>query len=175
MNWTRSLSVRLVVAIVAAYEAAVAQPVCVGDCDRGGSVAVSEVVHCVAIALSTQPLASCDGADGNGDGQVGIEELTQSVLHALEGCGLPDGAECIFRSECRSRNCIDNICCNEECAMGRCTRPDRFGICTPLADIGDQCTTDLDCRSEVCDPLGICCAYDCGIPCGPDGYCLLPR
>lgn len=175
MTWTGSLQALPIVAIVAAYGAARAQPVCLGDCDRGGSVAVTEIVRCVAIALGSQPLETCARADGNADGQVGIEELTQSVANALEGCGSPNGTECIFRTDCRSLHCVDSVCCDDECQAGRCTRPDRFGICTPLVDVGDQCTTDLDCLSEVCDPIGVCCAYDCAIPCGLDGLCLLPR
>lgn len=176
MNSKRALLVVLaIVAVVAARGTARAEPVCMGDCDGSGSVAVSEIVRCVAIALGFQPVAACDDADGNDDGQVGIDELTQSIVNALEGCGLPDGSPCILRTDCRSKHCVDSVCCDEECERGRCTRPDRLGMCTALRDAGEQCTIDLDCLSEVCDPIGICCERECPIGCRLDGRCVIAQ
>lgn len=175
MSSKRVLLLVVTMFVVATREGARAEPVCMGDCDGSGSVEVSEIVRCVAIALGTQPLAACDGADGNDDAQVGIDELTQSVVHALLGCGLPDGSPCILRTDCRSKHCVDSVCCDEECERGRCTRPDRFGMCTALLDAGEQCTTNLDCLSEVCDPIGICCHYECPIGCRLDGRCVIAR
>lgn len=174
MNAKRALGVVLAIfAVVAVRGIARAEPVCVGDCDGSGSVEVSEIVRGVAIALGLRPLAACDGADGNGDRQVGIDELIQSIAHALEGCRLSDGSPCILRTDCRSTHCIDSVCCDEECERGRCTRPDRLGICTALLDAGEYCTTDLDCLSGVCDPGGICCERACPMDCGLDGRCVI--
>lgn len=175
MTLKRSVLVLASVALAVATLGSVAHPetVCMGDCDSDGTIAVSEIVRGVAIALGTQNVAACDGADGNDDGRVTIDELTESVVQALEGCGLPDGSPCILRTDCRKKHCLDSVCCDQECQEGRCTRPDRLGICTPVMNPGEQCTTDLDCRSKVCTPLGICCERECPTLCRSNGSCVI--
>jgi hypothetical protein len=173
MNSTHTVAVLAVLAVVSARAVTRADSVCMGDCDGNGAVVVSEIVTCVAIALGTRPLAACEGVDANNDRQVSVDELTQSIVNVLEGCGLQDASPCILRTDCRSKHCVDSVCCDEECERGRCTRPDRLGMCTPLLDAGEQCTTNLDCLSEVCDPIGICCERECSTGCGLDGRCVV--
>ena len=59
---------------------------CIGDCSGDGTVQIPELVRGVAIALGSQPLDECDELDGNGDGEVGVGELIQSVISAVSGC-----------------------------------------------------------------------------------------
>ena len=59
---------------------------CTGDCDGDGAVTVNEVVLAVNIAQETMPLAACHAADADGSLTIGVNELIQAVLHALNGC-----------------------------------------------------------------------------------------
>ncbi len=63
---------------------------CVADCDRNGSIEVSELVYAVGIATLGEGLATCGAADSDLDGQVSINELVQGVGSALRGCELPE-------------------------------------------------------------------------------------
>jgi cysteine-rich repeat protein len=59
---------------------------CVGDCDGGGSVAISELITAVNIALGSQPIDRCAAVDSSGNGRVEINELIAAVNRALNGC-----------------------------------------------------------------------------------------
>ena len=59
---------------------------CVGDCDRGGSVTVNEIIAMVNIALGNAPASNCAAGDANGDGQVTVNEIVRAVSNALNGC-----------------------------------------------------------------------------------------
>src|SRR6266404_7887076 len=52
---------------------------CVGDCDRSGLVAISEVVACVEIFATFSPKSVCPSCDRNDDGVVTIDEVQASV------------------------------------------------------------------------------------------------
>lgn len=62
---------------------------CPGDCNRDGTVRVSELVVAVRIALGEAELSSCAGADADGDGAVSVAELVSAVGAALAGCPAP--------------------------------------------------------------------------------------
>jgi hypothetical protein len=64
----------------------VADLLCAGDCDGGGSVGIDELVRGVTIALGLSGLDLCAAFDMNGDHQVTIDELIQAIGAALEGC-----------------------------------------------------------------------------------------
>ncbi|HSP98536.1 MAG TPA: hypothetical protein VL049_15035, partial [Candidatus Dormibacteraeota bacterium] len=59
---------------------------CAGDCGGDGSVAISELVTAVGIALGSAPVTACAAADRDGDGTVAINELIAAVAAALNGC-----------------------------------------------------------------------------------------
>ena len=59
---------------------------CVGDCDRGGTVVINELIIGVSIALGSQPLDRCPAFDASGNGIVEINELILAVNNALSGC-----------------------------------------------------------------------------------------
>lgn len=61
--------------------------ICVGDCDEGGTVSISELVRAVNIALGNAELDGCSAVDRNSDGSVAINELIGAVNSALGGCG----------------------------------------------------------------------------------------
>jgi hypothetical protein len=64
---------------------ATATPIgCVGDCDGGGVVDISELIKMVNIAPGRG--RATWRRDVNGDGEVTIEELVSGVNHALNGC-----------------------------------------------------------------------------------------
>lgn len=63
-----------------------ARAVCWGDCDGDGEVFVNEVLHGVAIALGSESIAACRGADRSGDGTVTTDEILLAIRYALEGC-----------------------------------------------------------------------------------------
>jgi hypothetical protein len=49
-------------------------------------VTIDELVRLVNIALGTAEVSECGAGDGNGDGQITIDELVLAVSHALSGC-----------------------------------------------------------------------------------------
>jgi hypothetical protein len=61
-------------------------PGCPADCDYTNSVAVSELVTAVGIAVGNASLAACVSADLDGDGEVAVSELIAAVNAALERC-----------------------------------------------------------------------------------------
>jgi hypothetical protein len=59
---------------------------CVGDCDGGGSVAISELVRGVNIALGSQPISNCTAFDCQNTGTVPVSCLVRGVNNSLNGC-----------------------------------------------------------------------------------------
>src|SRR5215475_11643246 len=52
---------------------------CVGDCDGNGTVAISELIAGVNIALGSATVSACSPFDRNGDGIVSVDELVAGV------------------------------------------------------------------------------------------------
>ena len=61
-------------------------PVCVGDCNGDGAVAINELITGVNIALGSANVSACSSFDVNKDGSVAINELISGVNNALGGC-----------------------------------------------------------------------------------------
>lgn len=59
---------------------------CAGDCNYDGSVAVSELIVSINMALESAPLAACVGVESDADGAVSVGELIRAVSFALAGC-----------------------------------------------------------------------------------------
>lgn len=59
---------------------------CIGDCDRDGRIAISELVRGVAFALSGTSPSECSSIDANSDSTVNVNELVSAVNAALNGC-----------------------------------------------------------------------------------------
>jgi hypothetical protein len=64
-------------------------PLCVGDCNAGGSVSIAELITGVNIALGQAPFPRCPALDRDHDDRVGIDELVAAVRYALNGCTEP--------------------------------------------------------------------------------------
>jgi len=60
---------------------------CVGDCAVTGSVDVEDILRMVNIALGNRQIADCLAGDGNGDGQITVDEILTAVHNAVNGCG----------------------------------------------------------------------------------------
>jgi streptogramin lyase len=61
-------------------------PPCPGDCNRGLSVTVDEVVTISNLAVSGMPSDSCPLADTDGNNRITVEELVQATNKAVGGC-----------------------------------------------------------------------------------------
>ena len=85
----RRIAASLLVATISAPASATTQATCVGDCSANATVAINELITCVAIGLGNRPVTDCDSCDSNGNGLVAINELIQAVGAALNGCS-PD-------------------------------------------------------------------------------------
>jgi hypothetical protein len=66
--------------------ACVDAPVCIGDCDRDGAVAVGETVVAVRIGLGLEAVDLCPYIDRSGDGRITIADLVESVGNSVAGC-----------------------------------------------------------------------------------------
>jgi hypothetical protein len=89
MHWGRIARTTAVFASLwtaAAWGASTDVPKCVGDCDGNNSVAVSELVRSVAIALEEGDLEECRASDRDGDNRVSVSELIAGVTNSLRGC-----------------------------------------------------------------------------------------
>jgi len=63
-----------------------ALPPCVGDCGGDGQVTVGDVLAGVLIAIGSLPLGTCPASDVDGNGDVSIADLVNSMNRALSGC-----------------------------------------------------------------------------------------
>lgn len=61
-------------------------PRCVGDCDADGSVLGNEITRAVRIMVGDADLADCPAADGDGDREVFVTDVTRAVIHMGLGC-----------------------------------------------------------------------------------------
>jgi hypothetical protein len=59
---------------------------CAGDCDDDGTVAVSELVSLVRIALELASVSGCQAGDLDGSGTIEIGEIVAAVNWSLAGC-----------------------------------------------------------------------------------------
>lgn len=59
---------------------------CASDCDGHETVTVNEILQAVAIALGSQPVASCSRSDADGNSRVTVDEIVIAVKRALRGC-----------------------------------------------------------------------------------------
>lgn len=65
---------------------------CVGDCNRDYSVTVDELTIVNAILFGTRPIEDCYRGDGNGDGEITVEEYILAIGYANNGCPTGGGA-----------------------------------------------------------------------------------
>jgi hypothetical protein len=87
--------------LVASQTAALGQDQCVGDCDGNGTVAISELVLAVNIALNGSTAGTCPAAECNQSAEgVTIDCLVAAVKNGLEGCSpIPTTAGIVFNGE----------------------------------------------------------------------------
>jgi len=93
------------------------------------------------------------------------------------GCA-PLGRECSEDAQCRSRQCVDGVCCSQRCA-GECERCDPEGYCGAddaehgCFPNGAACVSSGQCLSGDCAD-DVCCATACDgecETCGAGGVC----
>jgi len=59
---------------------------CTGDCNGDHTVAISELIAAVNIALDNAPFDACPNADADANGEVRINDLIVAVTNAQQGC-----------------------------------------------------------------------------------------
>jgi hypothetical protein len=59
---------------------------CIADCDANGTVGVADLAHVITVALGQQLPTTCGAADGNGDGNVTIEDVVLAINAAAGSC-----------------------------------------------------------------------------------------
>ena len=62
------------------------RPICPGDCDGNGLVAINELVMAVDMALGEADIGGCSNIDTDHSGTVTISEIVAAVESALNGC-----------------------------------------------------------------------------------------
>ncbi len=140
--------------------------VCPGDCDGDRRVGIGEIVRGARVLLEIDPPDACDAVDVNGDLDVTVDELIDTVRASLEGCPAPPGARCFI--DIRGGNVANVDCRGYGTECGELVFNDsRLGLdgtcCTRR---GYPCDTDDDCcryfgsifddRAELCVD-GRCC------------------
>jgi hypothetical protein len=63
-----------------------AHAACVGDCGGTGEVTVNELIIMINIALGTENVQMCPGADPDADGKVTVNEIILGVNNLLNAC-----------------------------------------------------------------------------------------
>ncbi|GIW42947.1 MAG: hypothetical protein KatS3mg077_0229 [Candidatus Binatia bacterium] len=63
---------------------------CPGDCNGDQRVTIEELVTMAGIALELRPVAACEAADRDRNGQVTVDEIVAAVARALNGCEAHD-------------------------------------------------------------------------------------
>lgn len=89
----------------------------------------------------------------------------------------PNGIRCLANSECLSRACVDNICCESACSgvCMTCVLPGQEGRCLPVPEDQDpeeECAEQpsSSCGTDgACDGAGACRRYPAGTVCAPGG------
>jgi hypothetical protein len=64
-----------------------AGPICAGDCNGNGEVAINELVLMVNIALGSKPVTDCLAGDIDHNGAIRVNEIITAVNNALGSCG----------------------------------------------------------------------------------------
>lgn len=86
-RWPLLLARLVVATLLAAPDSpAVAQPMCVGDCDSSGDVTVNELVTMVNIALGSALVSACITGDPSHDNEITIDEILAAVNNTLNRC-----------------------------------------------------------------------------------------
>lgn len=122
-----------------------AQDLCIGDCDRNGTVGINELLTGVNIALEREALDTCPGFDTDDNGSLQVNELLGAVRSALQGCRLPDPTPTPtpeeFVAEAQDFECLT-----------RWTRIRHFRIANPAGHLGDALAVA---RGEVPPPYPV--------------------
>jgi hypothetical protein len=162
---------------------------CAGSCDVCSAVlgAVSDG-HCTPIPAGTPGTPACPGnvlCDGSSNAcPAGCTTDSQcpSGLRCVDGgCAAvsDNGANCVTKTDCYSRNCVDGVCCDRACTgeCEACTVALKGygvdGVCKP---IGAGLDPESECPAEVPASCGYtgkcdgskaeCAAYPGGTDCG---------
>jgi hypothetical protein len=76
----------IILAMLVSIAARGAVAACAGDCRSTGTVSVADVIVMVDIVLGTADPQTCSNGDGNGDGEIKINDIVAAVNNALHGC-----------------------------------------------------------------------------------------
>jgi len=150
---------------------------CAGDCNHDGSVAVSELILGVAIALERYPVSVCRALDTDADSRGTVAEVMGAVANAMTGC--PPECSGYWDQECRNGGIVDVCCprgavCNFAPAI----------VCDDGSCVSSPDTCDDDCDGSwesacsdgvlvrLCCSRGVFCNYSRGLDVCDDGSCV---
>jgi hypothetical protein len=149
-------------------------------CDGMGTCRESELVDCAPFLCTGGACAtSCDPrqSDACEPGHACVAQDQNGVTAGV--CGQrKNGQPCGTAADCESRQCVDGVCCESDCAGAcrSCNLPGSPGRCLTVApgapdphrtcqDLGPAaCSTN-----GVCDGNGSCQSYAAGTVCGKQG------
>ena len=61
-------------------------PLCAGDCNLDGAVAIDEIITGIGIGSRAMPVDRCYAADRDRSGAIAIDEIVSSVASSIHGC-----------------------------------------------------------------------------------------
>lgn len=99
-----------------------APPRCGGDCNGNRNVTADELVLITEIMFGHQPLAACERADNDFDGEVFINDLVAAVKHSRNDCA--DCGNYVIQGdeECDDGNTVGGDGCAANCTEERTAR-----------------------------------------------------
>ena len=119
--------------------------------------------------------APCDGCIAGPDAQPdgGTDGLPDADSQAPDfgPNKLDNGVACVAGAQCKSGQCVDDVCCADSCTGScmACNLDGTKGTCSAVpASAGPQqdCAGDPKCGNGVCDGAGGCSYPNAGQPCG---------
>jgi len=120
-----------------------------GTCDGVGNCAAGAEIACAPYACAGDVCGSTCSADN---------ECAMGNHCASGVCvtGRARGAECVLDSDCTSRHCADDVCCDTACdgQCEACAVAGSIGVCTQIAGapMGSRspCASGASCQDGTC-------------------------
>lgn len=124
------------------------------ECDGKGACVTADI-DCITYACST--VGDRCNLTCKADADCAPDSFCDTTVHQCFG-NRANGTACIADTQCKTRNCVDGVCCNSTCPgqCEACDVPTHPGTCTAVADAPHgtkrkQCTDNQDACAGTCD------------------------